>query len=86
MPVKAFVPRLSGDKLTAKIVYQGPVAAPVEADQPFGELQLFQNETLVLRSPLKTKTAVPVGSLTQRAADAALELGKDWLRRAWRRP
>lgn len=84
-PVKAFVPRLGAEKLTAKIVYQGPLAAPVQTDQPFGELQIFQNETLVLRSPLKTKAAVPVGSLTQRAADAALELSKDWLRRAWRR-
>ncbi len=85
-PVKAFVPRNGADKLTAKIVYQGPLAAPVAAGQPFGELQIYQNETLVLRSPLKTKAAVAVGSLTRRAADAALELSEDWLRRAWRRP
>ena len=82
--VKAFVPRAGGEKLTARIVYPGPAPAPVEAGRPLGELRLYQGETLTLRAPLQTKTAVPLGSLTQRAADAAWQYGADWLRRAWK--
>ena len=82
--VKAFVPRAGGEKLTAKIVYQGPTPAPVEAGRPMGELRIYQGDTLALRAPLMTRIAVPLGSLTQRAADAAWQYGADWLRRAWK--
>ncbi len=85
-PVKAFTPKVGGDKLTAKIVYSGPLGAPVEAGRPVGELRIYQGDTIVLRSPLQTKTAVEKGALTWRAADAAFELAADWLRRQLKRP
>jgi hypothetical protein len=40
----------------------------------------------MLRAPLLTRAAVAPGGLLRRAGDAATELGKDLLRRAWRRP
>ena len=83
-PVKAFVQR-AGEKLTAKIVYSGPAPAPLPADAPLGELQIFQGDTLMLRAALKTKSAVPIGTLTQRASDAAWRLGEEWLRKAFKR-
>ena len=39
----------------------------------------------MIAAPLQTKGAVAQGALTQRAADAAWQLSKDWLRRAWKR-
>ncbi len=83
--VKAFVPRAGAEKIMAKIVYSGPLAAPVAAGQPLGELRIYQGETLMLRAPLKTKGAVALGTLTQRATDAAWQFSADWLRRAWKR-
>ena len=85
-PVKAFVPRVGAEKLTAKIVYQGPLEAPVAAGAPAGELRIYQGETEMLRAPLQTRAAVARGGLLRRAGDAAAELAKDLLRRAWRRP
>jgi D-alanyl-D-alanine carboxypeptidase (penicillin-binding protein 5/6) len=82
-PVKLFVPKAGADKLTARIVYSGPAAAPVEAGQKLGELRVYQGETLMVRAALVTKTAAPLGTLTRRAADAAWQLGADWLRSLW---
>ena len=85
-PVKVFVPKAGGDKLTAKIVYQGPLAAPVAEGAAVGELRIYQGETEMLRAPLKTRVAVSQAGLASRAADAAKELAKDLVRRAWKRP
>jgi D-alanyl-D-alanine carboxypeptidase (penicillin-binding protein 5/6) len=84
-PVKVFVPKVGADKMAAKIVYSGPLAAPVEAGRKLGELRIFNAGALVMSAPLETKTAVAKGPLTSRAADAAWELSKDWLRRQWKR-
>jgi D-alanyl-D-alanine carboxypeptidase (penicillin-binding protein 5/6) len=84
-PVKVFVPKSGADKMTAKIVYSGPLAAPVVAGSQLGELRIFNAGVLVASAPLETKTAVAKGSTTSRAADAAWQLSKDWLRRQWKR-
>ena len=83
-PIKLFVPKTGADKLTAKIVYSGPAPAPVEAGEKLGELRVYQGETLMLRAGLVTKTAAPLGGLTRRAADAAWQLGAQWLRSAFK--
>ena len=84
-PVKVFVPKVGADKMAAKIVYSGPLAAPVEAGRKLGELRIYNAGSLVMSAPLETKAAVAKGPLTSRAADAAWELSKDWLRRQWKR-
>jgi D-alanyl-D-alanine carboxypeptidase (penicillin-binding protein 5/6) len=83
-PVKVFVPKSGADKMAAKIVYSGPLAAPVSAGSKLGELRIFNAGALVASAPLETKTAVAKGSTTSRAADAAWQLSKDWLRRQWK--
>ena len=85
-PVKAFVPRVGADKLTAKIVYQGPLAAPVAAGAAVGELRIYQGDAEMLRTPLVTRAAVAQGGLTRRAGDAAAELAANLVRRLWKRP
>ncbi len=71
--VKILTPRAGGEKFTGRIVYSGPLTAPVEASKEVARLKLFRGSTEVLDLPLKTAAAVEVGSLPRRAMDAGLE-------------
>ncbi|MER8783937.1 D-alanyl-D-alanine carboxypeptidase [Mesorhizobium sp. M1006] len=79
-PVQIFLPITNRDKLTARIVYDGPVAAPVEEGQPVGTLRVWIGETLSQETPLFAAESIGVGSLPQRVLDAAKELAVGWLR------
>ncbi|RWN28903.1 MAG: D-alanyl-D-alanine carboxypeptidase [Mesorhizobium sp.] len=79
-PVNIFLPIANRDKLTAKIVYDGPVAAPVEEGQPVGALRVWIGDTLSQETPLFAAESVGVGSLPRRALDAVKELAVGWLR------
>ena len=83
--IQLFVPRGESDKLVAKIVYTGPLAAPVEADKEAGRLKIWRGDMLVVDAPLKTGAAVALGGLTRRAFDAGVELAGDAVRRALKR-
>jgi serine-type D-Ala-D-Ala carboxypeptidase (penicillin-binding protein 5/6) len=78
--VRIMVPRSGGEKLIARIVYSGPVPAPVKAGQPLGTLKVWRDNNLVLQVPLKTADAVAKGSMSQRAVDGASELVINLLR------
>ena len=71
--VDVLAPRDGSEKISAKIAYTGPLLAPVAADQPLATLRIYRGTTEALSVPLRTARAVPVGSLTQRALNAALE-------------
>jgi D-alanyl-D-alanine carboxypeptidase (penicillin-binding protein 5/6) len=58
----------------ARIVYSGPVRAPVEKGQPIGTLKVWRSDNLVLEVPLRAAESVEQGGLTRRAFDAASEL------------
>ena len=72
--VSVLVPRNTTDKIVARIVYTGPVRAPVQEGQPIGVLRVWRAEHLTLEVPLRAQENVGVGNLTQRAIDAATEL------------
>jgi D-alanyl-D-alanine carboxypeptidase (penicillin-binding protein 5/6) len=72
--VRIMVPKSGGEKLIARIVYQGPVAAPVKAGTKLGALKVWRDGNLILQTPLKTAEDVGEGSMTQRAFDGASEL------------
>jgi serine-type D-Ala-D-Ala carboxypeptidase (penicillin-binding protein 5/6) len=72
--VRVLVPRNSNERLLARVVYTGPVRAPIEKGQPIGELKVWRGEHVVLEVPLQASEAVERGSLSQRAFDAATEL------------
>jgi D-alanyl-D-alanine carboxypeptidase (penicillin-binding protein 5/6) len=72
--IKLMVPRSVNERISAKMVYVGPVRAPVREGQPIGHLQVSRGDTKVLEVPLQATESVPVGSATQRAFDAASEL------------
>ncbi len=84
-PITLFVPRGESDKLVAKIVYTGPLTAPVEKGQDAGRLKIWRDDMLVIDAPLKTGAAVALGGLTGRAFDAGVELAGDAVRDAVRR-
>jgi serine-type D-Ala-D-Ala carboxypeptidase (penicillin-binding protein 5/6) len=72
--VRLMVPRGSRDKIIARVVYSGPVRAPVEQGQKIGTLKVWRGESVVLEVPLQAAESVGKGSMPQRALDAASEL------------
>ena len=72
--VKLMVPRGVSDKIVAKMVYTGPVRAPVNVGQAIGSLQVWRGAAKVLEVPLQASETVSAGSISQRAFDAASEL------------
>jgi serine-type D-Ala-D-Ala carboxypeptidase (penicillin-binding protein 5/6) len=84
-PVRLLVPRGSGERLSARVVYRGPLRAPVERGQAVGRLLVTRGEVQVLDLPLYTGADVAVGTLTQRAVDGLLEMGLGTVRRAFDR-
>ncbi|WP_244564156.1 D-alanyl-D-alanine carboxypeptidase family protein [Rhizobium sp. RU36D] len=78
-PVSVFVPIGNPERLSARIVYQWPLRAPVESGSQVGTLRIFSGESLLREVPLATASSVEVGTLRQRATDALLELMFFWL-------
>ena len=79
--IRTLVPRDGSEKLTAKIVYTGPLMAPVQAGQPLASLRLYRGGAEVLSVPLRTAAAVDVGPLHKRAFDAGFSYLSDLFRR-----
>ncbi len=79
-PVDIFLPIVNRDKLTARIVYDGPLSAPVEEGQRVGSLRVWIGDTLSQETPLYAAETVEVGTLPSRALDAVKELAVGWLR------
>lgn len=71
--VNLLMPRDSTERLTARIVYTGPVPAPVREGQAIGLLRVWRGENMVLEVPLQAGASVATGGMTRRAFDAATE-------------
>jgi D-alanyl-D-alanine carboxypeptidase (penicillin-binding protein 5/6) len=72
--VHIMVPKAGGEKLIARIVYNGPVPAPVAEGTPIGNLKVWRNDNLILTMPLKAAESVGKGNTPQRAFDAVTEM------------
>jgi serine-type D-Ala-D-Ala carboxypeptidase (penicillin-binding protein 5/6) len=72
--VKLMVPRGTREKIIARVVYSGPVLAPVRQGQKIGTLKVWRAGSLVLEEPLQAAENVDTGSMSRRAFDAASEL------------
>jgi D-alanyl-D-alanine carboxypeptidase (penicillin-binding protein 5/6) len=72
--VQVMMPRSGGEHLIARIVYTGPVPAPVTKGQSIGKLKVWRGENLALEVPLQAAEDVRKGSMSHRAMDAATEL------------
>ena len=72
--VKVMLPRDNSERLNARIVYTGPVPAPIVKGQTIAELKVWRGDDLALDVPLQAADDVGKGSMTQRAMDGATEL------------
>ena len=72
--IKVMMPRNSTDRLIARIVYTGPVPAPVAKGQTVAKLKVWRGDNLALEVPLQAADDVGTGTLSQRAMDGATEL------------
>jgi D-alanyl-D-alanine carboxypeptidase (penicillin-binding protein 5/6) len=72
--VRLMVPRGTRERISARVVYSGPVAAPVQEGQKIGVLKVWRGDFLALELPLQARESVATGSMPQRAFDAASEL------------
>jgi D-alanyl-D-alanine carboxypeptidase (penicillin-binding protein 5/6) len=73
-PVRIMLPRNANDKIIARIVYTGPVPAPVKKGQQIGRLKVWRNDAVALEMPLYAGADIGTGNLSQRAFDAATEM------------
>ncbi|SFO15650.1 D-alanyl-D-alanine carboxypeptidase (penicillin-binding protein 5/6) [Bradyrhizobium sp. Ghvi] len=73
-PVKVMVHKNGSDKLIARIVYSGPVRAPIEAGQKVGVVRVWRSGTIAVETPVYTAEAIGTGSTVRRAIDGASEL------------
>jgi serine-type D-Ala-D-Ala carboxypeptidase (penicillin-binding protein 5/6) len=83
VPVKVLLPRGTTDKLTARIVYNGPLIPPVDAGAEVARLRVTRGTTQALDLPLYAAEDVRQGGLVRRALDAAVEFGSGFIRRAF---
>jgi serine-type D-Ala-D-Ala carboxypeptidase (penicillin-binding protein 5/6) len=84
-PVKIMIQPGVNERLVAKMVYYGPIPAPVQKGQAIGELRVWRGDAQVLTVPLQAAEDVSLGSTSQRAFDAAAELVINMFRTAAKR-
>jgi D-alanyl-D-alanine carboxypeptidase (penicillin-binding protein 5/6) len=73
-PVEVMVQKNGTDKLIARVVYSGPVRAPIEAGQKIGVVRVWRGANVAMEAPVYAAESVGVGSTMRRAIDGASEL------------
>src|SRR6478672_10449383 len=73
-PIQVMVPKNGNEKLIARVVYKGPVRAPIEAGQPVGLIKVWRGSNIAVETPVYAAEAVGTGSTMRRAIDGASEL------------
>src|SRR5207245_2428230 len=73
-PVKVMVQKNGNEKLLARVVYNGPVRAPVEAGQKIGVVRVWRGANIAVEAPVYAAESVGTGSTMRRALDGVSEL------------
>jgi serine-type D-Ala-D-Ala carboxypeptidase (penicillin-binding protein 5/6) len=73
-PIEVMVHKNSNDKLIARIIYSGPVRAPIETGQEIGIVRVWRAGNIAMETPVYAGESVGVGSTMRRAIDGASEL------------
>ena len=71
--VKALLQRGRSEKLSGRIVYEGPVVAPIEAGANIGRVEIKRGGLVVLEQPLVAAESVERGLALPSRLDAAFE-------------
>ena len=67
--------------ISARIIYHGPLDAPISPNVEVGKLQILANKTVLLEKPVFTADEVEETGLVGKAKDALYELTIGWLRK-----
>lgn len=81
--VRVLVPRGESERVTARIIYTGPLKAPVQKGAEVARLQVSRGDMQALEMPLYASEDIQEGTLSQRALDGLLEFSTGWVRRAF---
>ncbi|MCA1454029.1 D-alanyl-D-alanine carboxypeptidase [Bradyrhizobium sp. BRP22] len=73
-PIKVMVSKNGNERLLARVVYNGPVRAPIEAGQQIGVVKVWRSGNLAVETPVYAAEAIGTGSTVRRALDGAQEL------------
>jgi serine-type D-Ala-D-Ala carboxypeptidase (penicillin-binding protein 5/6) len=73
-PIKVMVQKNGTDKLIARVVYNGPVRAPIESGQQVGVVKVWRGPNIAVEAPVYAAESVGKGSTVRRAIDGASEL------------
>jgi D-alanyl-D-alanine carboxypeptidase (penicillin-binding protein 5/6) len=73
-PIKVMVQKNGTDKLIARVVYNGPVRAPIESGQPVGVVKVWRGTNIAMEAPVYAAEPVGKGSTMRRAIDGVSEL------------
>jgi D-alanyl-D-alanine carboxypeptidase (penicillin-binding protein 5/6) len=72
--IKVMVPKNGSEKLIARIVYSGPVRAPILEGQAIGVVRVWRGANIAMEAPVYAAEAIGPGSTMRRAIDGASEL------------
>lgn len=78
-PVDLLTPKGDDARVTARVTYEGPIVAPIAKGAKIAVLRVWRGDTLTVEQPLYAGADVPVGDLSRRALDGALELVGGWV-------
>ena len=73
-PIKVMVPKNGNEKLIARIIYNGPVRAPIQSGQPVGIVRVWRGANIAMEQTVYAAESIGTGSTIRRAMDGASEL------------
>lgn len=77
--LQILLPITDRDRMKARVVYTGPIPAPVEAGSQVAALKVWIGDILTQETPLYAAESVGKGPIHRRAFDALTELLLGWL-------
>ena len=73
-PIGVMVQKNGSDKLIARVVYNGPVRAPIESGQQVGLIRVWRGANIAMEAPVYAAESIGKGSTMRRAIDGVAEL------------
>jgi serine-type D-Ala-D-Ala carboxypeptidase (penicillin-binding protein 5/6) len=73
-PVKVMVSKQGNDRLIARLVYNGPIRAPITNGQQVGVVKVWRGANIAMETPVYAAESIGLGSTMRRAIDGASEL------------
>jgi serine-type D-Ala-D-Ala carboxypeptidase (penicillin-binding protein 5/6) len=73
-PIKVMVQKNGNEKLLARVIYSGPVRAPVETGQKIGVIRVWRGANIAMEAPVFAAETIATGSTIRKAIDGVSEL------------